>query len=98
MFDDSSAPAGATFLAATNWQLAAGYAVTDFEIDIEVDSPFKALMTLITGRLLSYAAGSAPLIGIVGGGHRLASAFDGFTLTTSSAGLTGSLRVYGYNN
>lgn len=96
-FANTATPASAIFLARANWQLAATVAATDFEIDLEIDSAALAAITLATGHVISYASGSAPLINMFGGGHRLASSFDGFTLVSTSA-LTGTLRVYGYNN
>lgn len=45
-------------------------------------------------------AGGAQFAGVIAGSHGAASAFDGITLKPSAAGatMTGSVRVYGYNN
>lgn len=45
-------------------------------------------------------AGGAQFTGVIAGSHGVASAFDGITLKPSASGatMTGSARVYGYNN
>jgi len=61
-------------------------------------NPFLASMTTAIGRSVAYASAVAPLIGNFGGGHRLSTSYDGLTFTTSTGSLTGTIRVYGYND
>lgn len=96
-FANTATPGSAIFLARANWQLSATVSATDIEFDLEITSPALSALTLMSGRVMEYAAGAAPLLNLFGGGHRLASAFDGFTIV-SAAAMTGAIRVYGHSN
>jgi hypothetical protein len=79
-----------------------GPAVTTGEITTftySVFSPNEAAMTGVEMRHQSRTSTSNNSININAGAHTLSSAYDGFEFYESGAGnLTGSIRVYGYQN
>lgn len=66
-------------------------------IDISLASPALSEQTL--GKIEFTNSGASVFAGSIGLFHNVASPFDGFTLFPSvAANLTGTLRIYGYNN
>ena len=98
LYANSATPGSATVAANANWTLNASISSTMMKHNLELTNPFLASMTTAIGRSVAYASAVAPLIGNFGGGHRLSTSYDGLTFTTSTGSLTGTIRVYGYNN
>ena len=98
LYANSATPGSATVAANANWALNASISSTVMKHNLELTNPFLASMTTAIGRSVAYASAVAPLIGNFGGGHRLSTSYDGLTFTTSTGSLTGTIRVYGYNN
>lgn len=98
LYANSATPGSATVAANANWTLNASISSTVMKHNLELTNPFLASMTTAIGRSVAYASAVAPLIGNFGGGHRLSTSYDGLTFTTSTGSLTGTIRVYGYNN
>lgn len=98
LYANSGSPGSATVAANANWTLNASISSTVMKHNLELTNPFLASMTTAIGRSVAYASAVAPLIGNFGGGHRLSTSYDGLTFTTSTGSLTGTIRVYGYNN
>lgn len=95
----SSTASAAQVLAATSWGLT-GINSTQENHTIEFDSPQLATATLGELRGRAYVN---PLTSSVGVGyrmlqHRSSTAFDGFSIIASAGTISGSIRVYGYNN
>ena len=61
----------------------------------EVFSPNVAIATGIMSTATNMATAG---IGLIGGQHTLANAYDGFTVFSASGTITGTIRVYGYQN
>jgi len=98
LYANSASPGSATVAANAHWTLNASISSTMMKHNLELTNPFLASMTTAIGRSVAYASAVAPLIGHFGGGHRLSTSYDGLTFTTSTGSLTGTIRVYGYNN
>ena len=98
LYANSGTPGAATVAANANWTLNASISSTVMKHNLELTNPFLASMTTAVGRSVAYASAVAPLIGNFGGGHRLSTSYDGLTFTASTGSLTGTIRVYGYNN
>ena len=98
LYANSGSPSSATVAANANWTLNASISSTVMKHNLELTNPFLASMTTAIGRSVAYASAVAPLIGNFGGGHRLSTSYDGLTFTTSTGSLTGTIRVYGYND
>ena len=98
LYANSATPGSATVAANANWALNASISSTVMKHNLELTNPFLASMTTAIGRSVAYASAVAPLIGNFGGGHRLSTSYDGLTFTTSTGSLTGTIRVYGYND
>mgnify|MGYP003558913289 CR=1 FL=1 len=98
LYANSGTPGSATVAANAYWTLNASISSTMMKHNLELTNPFLASMTTAIGRSVAYASAVAPLIGNFGGGHRLSTSYDGLTFTTSTGSLTGTIRVYGYNN
>lgn len=98
LYANSGSPSSATVAANANWTLNASISSTVMKHNLELTNPFLASMTTAIGRSVAYASAVAPLIGNFGGGHRLSTSYDGLTFTASTGSLTGTIRVYGYNN
>ena len=98
LYANSGTPGSATVAANANWALNASISSTVMKHNLELTNPFLASMTTAIGRSVAYASAVAPLIGNFGGGHRLSTSYDGLTFTTSTGSLTGTIRVYGYND
>jgi hypothetical protein len=89
-YTGSSAGAGSNNLAA--WG-AVGRANTNYiNLDVEFIAPALAQYTRMASRFIS-TAGQLPQLGV----HQVATAYTGFTFTTSAGTLTGgTIYVYGY--
>lgn len=99
LFANSATPGSATGAANAYWTLNASISSTMMKHNLELTNPFLASPTTAFGQSVAYATGGvAPLVGSFGGGHRLSTSYDGLTFTTSTGSLTGTIRVYGYNN
>lgn len=98
LYANSGSPSSATVAANANWTLNASISSTVMKHNLELTNPFLASMTTAIGRSVAYASAVAPLIGHFGGGHRLSTSYDGLTFTASTGSLTGTIRVYGYND
>ena len=98
LYANSGTPGSATVAANAYWTLNASISSTMMKHNLELTNPFLASMTTAIGRSVAYASAVAPLIGNFGGGHRLSTSYDGLTFTASTGSLTGTIRVYGYNN
>ena len=98
LYANSGTPGSSTVAANAYWTLNASISSTMMKHNLELTNPFLASMTTAIGRSVAYASAVAPLVGNFGGGHRLSTSYDGLTFTTSTGSLTGTIRVYGYNN
>ena len=98
LYANSGTPGATTVAANAYWTLNAAILSTVMKHNLELTNPFLASMTTAIGRSVAYASAVAPLIGNFGGGHRLSTSYDGLTFTASTGSLTGTIRVYGYNN
>lgn len=98
LYANSATPGSATVAANAYWTLNASISSTMMKHNLELTNPFLASPTTAFGRSVAYASAVAPLVGSFGGGHRLSTSYDGLTFTTSTGSLTGTIRVYGYNN
>jgi hypothetical protein len=64
---------------------------------IDFNSPHKASASSMTFQLLSFQQSFGYIIRQGGGGHNVATAFNGFQIFTGTDTLSGEVRVYGYN-
>jgi hypothetical protein len=77
----------------TRWQVTIG-AATRHTVELLISSPAQAVTTLINGFDNGYTGtGSTP--SLVAGGHRAATAFDGFAVGALTNNITGTVQVYG---
>lgn len=71
-----------------------GYASTNRGFtEVDILDPAAASQTMIRSRY--HVGGASPVQGWYAGGHNVATAYDGFSLTPSSSTLSGSVWVYG---
>jgi hypothetical protein len=81
--------------AGTTWE--AGYFGTETSVTvIYVNDPFNATKTSYTAHSGAITT-DRPLF-LAGGGHNLATSYDGFTLSAGGNDLTGTVRTYGLAN
>lgn len=66
-------------------------------IRLEAFYPGTAQRTHFVEAQSSWSGSGSIEAGTVGGGHAVAAAYDGFTLTPSTGTMTGYVHVYGYN-
>ena len=83
--------------ASNYWETMGILGASDVATQINFSSPNLTAKTLFSSDLLAYS-GNDPWSMLYKGGNRNATAYDGFTYFSSSAPMTGSLRVYGYSN
>ena len=98
-----AAASGALF--ATNVQNAASATImatgngTYSRSSMDMYSPALAVPTSFTSNYISGFSGAGTNTGgFLNGYHNTASAYDGFRITPTSGTITGTIRVYGYNN
>lgn len=89
---------GAYASGASSFQLQSGGG-TKHKLSIEASNPGITDFTVLDSSFVTYAP-SVPTVynGSVSGGHRQAIAYDGFVLATTTGTISGTIRVYGYNN
>lgn len=93
----SSTAAAAAATAGTSGQLSPGVSTTGLRIDLDVWEPALAVNTFVMSKFIAITSTSAMIVGLEGGQHNVATAYDGITFIPTSGTLTGSIRVYGYN-
>jgi hypothetical protein len=98
-----AATSGALF--ATNAQNAASIQIaasgnsTYSRCNIDIFSPALSVPTALTNLFMSGFSGAGTNTGgFINGYHNTALAYDGFRITPTSGTITGTVRVYGYNN
>jgi hypothetical protein len=79
--------------ASINWGSA-----TRHSAKIEIYSPALAEFTTYVATTSEFTPGTLIRTTQISGLHKVASAFDGFTMTPSTGTATGTIRIYGYNN
>jgi hypothetical protein len=80
--------------AGTSLQLVSATAV-QHSGEIKIYNPFVAAVTRFAGgSSVEWSAAGVPNIGFTGGGHRLATSYDGIQISAASA-MTGTFRLYG---
>lgn len=95
----SSTAAAAQAAAGASWSVNGGVTGTVHDITFELKRPALALPTY--GTLFSMVTQNpqtAPGVAVRGLSHRLSTAYDGFTITPTGGTITGTIRIYGYNN
>lgn len=71
----------------------------DAYIDIELENPYVARTTAGLFRTYSYQADTTTRVAKTGGmAHTAQVAYDGFSIIPTASTITGTIRVYGYNN
>jgi hypothetical protein len=91
----SATAAGAT----TNGTLASFTNATGLTADATIDIFAPALAQNTRYNSIHFVTnGAATVTASIAGVHAVASAFDGLTLKTTAGTMTGTIRVYGYNN
>lgn len=105
VYDRSSSTNGAgslasgTLLAQTSWELGSVGAQAEWDLKLEITSPALAAKTRVRSEADALITGTnAQWFNIEKLTHRTAAAYDGFTIYPSSGTITGTIRVYGYNN
>lgn len=92
-------PSSALNAAQASWAGFLASAASPFRGKLDFFGPALAtqtgLITLMGANDIS--AGTGAIVHTTSG-HRLATAYDGFTITPSAGNITGTLRIYGYNN
>lgn len=98
-FDAASTHTAASATGQTSIQLTGGAAVVH-SIRLDVRGPALASAAHFLAESASATPGALYVLSHTGGGHQVTSAFDGLTILPSVGGttLTGTVRVYGYNN
>jgi hypothetical protein len=81
--------------AAGNWE-AGGFGTETSVVTMTLADPFNAVKTAYT--TFSGAINSDRTFNITGGGHNLATSYDGFTLSAGGNNITGTVRTYGLAN
>ena len=79
------------------WETMGILTASDVATKVDFFGPLLTKKTLYSSDLLAYE-GNNPWSMLYKGGNRNATAYDGFTYYPSGGTITGSLRVYGYNN
>ena len=80
---------------AGSWE-AGGFGTETSVVTITLSDPFATSKTAYT--TLSGAINTSRSINLTGGGHNLATSYDGFTLSANGNNLTGTVRTYGLAN
>lgn len=93
-FANSTTPGAAFQLNQTSWQAAAGISATDLEASMSFISPAEAKRTLMRVRAVA-ASVSAILVNDMAGINTANTAYDGFTLSTISGSMTGTMKIFG---
>ena len=83
----------------TAWEVGLASSRNGQSMVIEFHSPFQAVQTSILFQSLNYQ-GNLPgyIIRQGGGGHGLATSYNGFQIYGATDALSGTVRVYGYRN
>jgi hypothetical protein len=81
--------------ASGSWE-AGGFGTETSVVTITLSDPFATSKTAYT--TFSGAINSDRTFNITGGGHNLATSYDGFTLSANGNNLTGTVRTYGLAN
>jgi hypothetical protein len=85
--------------ATTNTSASLGY-TNDYlsVIASDIGSPFATERTTFVGNHMSFGSGGASQSGFLGSIVNNATSYDGFSLTQAGGTITGTVRVYGYEN
>lgn len=95
----SATAAAAQAAAAASWGLNGGVTGTIHDITLEIKKPFVAAPTYGTAfSMVTQNPQTAPGVAVRGISHRLSTSYDGFTITPTGGTITGTIRIYGYNN
>ena len=96
-----------TTVAATNLVSATGFTLNIAAnttvrhlVNIQVADPAAARASMLTATTNDWGgtAATPPFTSLLAMGHALSTAYDGFTLGATGGNITGTLRVYGWNN
>lgn len=87
-------------IAAAQWPVTVGGAnqIHKTELTIEEPAISSQITTLKTRGFDLASPGGTSYVSSLMGYHNVLAAFDGFSLVVSTGTLTGSIRIYGYNN
>lgn len=92
-------PNSETISAAASWKIGGSYStVQDMTASIDLISARIAQKTHFLGNTWGSNSAGGLLIGTNVGKHDVALAYDGIRFTTSTGTITGTVRVYGYQN
>jgi len=84
-------------VAQTAWRFDTNYAAVINSRSFDVFSPALAARTFVNHHMVE-TAGTDIFVSLSGLGHRNATAYDGFTYYAVSGTITGTLRIYGYED
>ena len=105
VYDAQQIQANGTTLATSNpvattlWTLNVNTLGTEGMSTITLDGPFLPRATFIdSDTYIRNPANGASIKADIGGAVRNTNSYDGFTMLVSTGTITGSLRIYGYNN
>jgi hypothetical protein len=97
--NSTSAPASQRDTAVTFWNLGPGfYATSVCNGEIELDDPALASAKSIRSTQTDAAANTSMTLTVAGGFYSAATAADGITIYPASGTISGTIRIYGYNN
>ena len=82
----------------TSWEVALMSVRAGQHLEIELNSPFLAQASSMSYKSVTYQNDvTSYIVRQGGGGHNVATSYDGFQLFTTTDSLSGTIRVYGYN-
>ena len=86
--------------AGTSWVLNSGYSTAQKlqSNSINIFNPFATDWTTVNLMSVGVDSGNATFARTGGENHIQATSYDGFTIITDSGTMTGTVRIYGYNN
>ena len=82
---------------ATSYRLGQYNGTDRANVLLDILNPFLARVTGINAFSVNGYASTTPDIVITGGGHNVATSFDGLNFIPSTGTITGNVSVYGYN-